>query len=183
MELSNKILINEIKQGNKKVFQSLFNSYYPLLMKFAYRFLFDAEAGKDVVQEVFINLWEKRETIEITSLKSYLFVAVKNKCLLHLRKLDIVDKHQVYLIDSYLYSQGADEAFDSDLAIEVQQALDQLPPAMKRIFSLKYVHGLTMKEIAEDLAVSISTVKTQLGRARQKLQESLLNRTGFLFVL
>jgi len=182
MELSDKIIIEEIRQGNEQVYRSLFDNYYPSLMRFAHRFIFDKDACMDLVQDVFVTLWEKREEQEIKSLKWYLHTAVKNKCLVYVRNLGIKDKHQVYVLDSYLSEHSDEDILDPDLVKEVKNALDQLPKEMKRIFRLKYVHGLTMAEIAEDLDISVSTVKTQLGRAKVKLRTMLFDRTMLMFL-
>lgn len=183
MQLSDKIIIEELSNGNEQVYRSLFDNYYPTLMQFAFRFLYDKDACKDIVQDVFITLWEKRAAQEIKSLKWYLHTAVKNKCLSYLRNIGIKDKHQVYLIDTYLSEHSEEEVLDPQLVTEVNEALNQLPREMKRIFRLKYVHGLTMNEIAEDLDISVSTVKTQLGRARIKLRNLLFDRTLLIFFL
>ena len=183
MQLSDKIIVEELRKGNEQVYRSLFDNYYPTLMQFAFRFVYDKDACKDLVQDVFITLWEKRETQNINTLKWYLHTAVKNKCLLYLRNIGIKDKHQVYIIDSYLSEHAKEDILDPQLVREVNEALDQLPKEMKRIFRLKYVHGLTMNEIAEDLDISVSTVKTQLGRARLKLRNLLFDRTLLVFLL
>lgn len=183
MILSDKIIVEEIRQGNEQVYRSLFDNYYPLLMQFAHRFIFDKDTCKDLVQDVFVNLWEKRQEQEIKSLKWYLYAAVKNKCLVYLRNLGIKDKHQIYLIDSYLSEHSEEELLDPELVKEVKKALDQLPKEMKRIFRLKYVHGHSMNDIAEDLNISLSTVKTQLGRAKVRLRVMLLEKTLLMFLL
>ncbi len=81
MQLSEKIIVEELSNGNEQVYRSLFDNYYPTLMQLAFRFLYDKDACKDIVQDVFITLWEKRAAQEIKSLKWYLHTAVKNKCL------------------------------------------------------------------------------------------------------
>jgi len=182
-ELSDQILIGEIRKGNKQVFKSLYNSYFELLIQFAYRIVFDKDVCKDLVQEVFITLWEKREEVTIKSLKWYLYTAVKNKCLNHLRSLGVKDKHQVLMIDAFLANHADEDVLDPELVKEINRALDSLPPQMKKMFRLKYLNGLTLLEIAEDLDVSVSTVKTQLGRAKQKLRSTLFQRTLLIFFL
>ncbi len=183
MVLSDKIIVDEIKQGNEKVFRSLFDNYYPELIQFAHRFVFDKDMCKDFVQEVFVKLWEKRSELDIKSLKWYLHTSVKNKCLTHIRNLGVKDKHKVMVLDAYMTTHTEEELMDPELVKEVKGALDQLPAGMKRIFRLKYVHGLSMQEIAEDLDISVSTVKTQLGRARKKLRLLLFDRTMLWFFL
>lgn len=183
MELSEQIIIQEIRKGNSSVYESLFNNYYPPLKQFAFRFLYDEAACKDVIQDVFTVLWDKRQEIAISSLKSYLYTAVKNKCLTQIRNLGIKDKHQVMLVDAYLTTQEEADIDEPELHQQVKEALNQLPTEMKRIFRLKYVHGLSMAEIAEDLDISVSTVKTQLSRARQKLRQLLFEHTYLIFLL
>ena len=87
------------------------------------------------------------------------------------------------MLENYLSEHTEEEILDPDLVKEVKAALDQLPKEMKRIFRLKHVHGLTMTEIAEDLDISHSTVKTQLGRAKVKLRSMLFERTLLMFLL
>ncbi len=183
MELSDAIIISEIKKGNKEVFHAVFEHYYPTLIKFAYSYIADKDVCQDMVQEVFVALWDQRQRLEVRSLKSYLMTAVKNKSLTHLRNLGIKDKHSVHVIEYFLNNETSEGVEDSEIALQVKEALKDLPAEMKKIFQLKYVHDLTMNEIAEDLDISVSTVKTQLSRARKKLRNQIAKRTNLLLLL
>lgn len=173
--INDKIIIKELQKGNKDVFQSVFKQYYPLLAKFAHRYIYEADVCEDLIQDVFATLWEKRNTIEITSLKAYLFTAIKNKCLGYLRHLNVRDKHEVFLIEAYFESTG-EVIVDGELAAKIKKILTDLPDNMRHIFEQKYLNGLTAAEIAEDLDVSTNTVNTQLKRAKKKIRTELLSQ-------
>lgn len=171
--INDKIIINELKKGNRDVFQSVFHQYYPLLAKFAHRYIYEADVCEDIIQDVFTTLWEKRQETDITSLKSYLFTAIKNKCLSYLRHLNVRDKHEVFLIEAYFESSG-ETLVHSELAERIKKILFGLPENMRLIFEQKYLNGLTAAEIAEDMDVSTNTVNTQLKRAKKKIRMELL---------
>ena len=180
MKLDDKTIVEELRKDNEQVYRSLFDIYFYPLTEFAFRFVYDRDACMDIVQEVYVNLWEHRLTQEIKSFKWYLYTAVKNRCLSYLRDIGVKDKHQIYLIDCFLSQHSDHNLLDAHLVKELNQALDQLPKEMKSIFLLKYEHGLTLKEISEDLNISINTVKTQLRRAKLKLRNLLCNRSLLL---
>lgn len=183
MELSEALIVNEIKNGNQQVYKSLFEQYFSSLVKFAYSFVYDEDVCKDIVQEVFVVLWDQRKKNNIKSLKWYLYTAVRNKCLTYLRNVNIKDKHSVYIIDYFMSHRTDDQSIEPELLKEVRDAIEKLPTEMRKIFELKYLHDLTMNDIAEDLNISLSTVKTQLTRAKKKLRVQLSNQTSVLFFL
>ena len=171
--INDKIIVAELRKGNKDVFQALFHQYYPLLAKFAHRYINDNDACEDLIQDVFATLWEKRKEIEINSLKSYLFVAIKNKCLGYLRHCGVKDRNEVFLIEAYLESSGELDT-NTELIKKVKQCLTNLPDSMRDIFEKKYVIGLKAVDIAEDMDISINTVNTQLKRAKNRIRTELL---------
>lgn len=171
--VNDKIIINELRKGNKDVFQSVFYEYYPLLAKFAHRYINDADICEDLIQDVFTSLWEKRQGISILSLKAYLFTAIKNKCQDYLRHLNVRDKHDVFLIEAYFESSG-ETHIHSELSEKINRILHDLPENMRLIFKQKYLNGHSASEIAEDMDVSVNTVNTQLKRAKKKIRLELL---------
>ncbi len=183
--INDKIIINELRKGNKDVFQALFHQYYPLLANFAQRYIYDAEACEDLIQDVFATLWEKRASLEINSLKAYLYTAIKNKCLGYLRHFDVRDKHEVFLIEAYMESAGELD-INEEMTDKIKKCLADLPEKMRDVFEKKYVVGLTVNNIAEDMDISINTVNTQLKRAKNKIRTELLKygiKVLFLFPL
>ncbi|WP_430815638.1 RNA polymerase sigma-70 factor [Carboxylicivirga sp. RSCT41] len=176
MNYTNIEILTKIQEGDLKVYKSLFKEYFNDLVQYAEGYVFDIEVAKDVVQEVFIYLWENRETVKVKYFKTYLYTAVKNKCLHHINHLNVRDKHKVFLINNYLELNDDSIEYDPDVIKQVKIALDSLPKEMKKVFRAKYIYDLTIPEIAEDLDVSVNTVKTQLKRARAALRNRLFNQ-------
>lgn len=167
---------NLIKKGNKKAFQRIFEQQYKPMVNFAYRIIREQQVCEEIVQEVFIYLWEKKETIEIrSSLTSYLYSAVKNKCINYI-KLELPKNQATMDIENAGISiemKDFDHRDSQQLAVFIDQAIKSLPPKCRNIFLLSRSGGLTYEEIAEDLNISIKTVENQMSIALKKLRQSL----------
>ena len=184
MRIEDKIIFNEIKKGNKVVFKSLFTEYYKNLVHFAERFIFDQDASEDLVQELFIHVWEQASRMEIKiSIKAYFYQAIRNRCLNYLKSLKVIDKRNLLYIDALIHGEDDSELYDPEIINKIKEAIDELPPQMARVFKLKLLEGLKQDEIAVELDISVNSVKTHLKRARLKLRESLLDKTNLLFFL
>ena len=184
MQVEDKILFNEIKNRNLKVYESLFINYYPQLVKFAQGYVFDKQECEDIVQNLFINFWENAERITFDmSLKAYFFTAVKNRCLNYLRDLQIHDKLNLLYLEALLNQDNGEEAQDPELIIKINAAIAQLPEKMVQIVKLKYLEGKKLDEIAQIHQVSKNTVKTQLLRAKTRLRKILVQSTSVKFFL
>ncbi len=150
---------------------------YNPLCNFAFKYLGDEEASEDVVQEVFVHLWEKRKKLEInSSLKSYLFSSVKNKSIEKLRRLK-VEKKYLQSSDVPLFTETnvdfEDEMQKAILKDNIYQSVDKLPKKCKIIFKMAKFDGLTYKEIADELNLSEKTIESQMRRAFIMLREML----------
>lgn len=184
MLIEDKIIFNEIRNRNLKVYEALFVDYYPQLVRFAEGYLFDRQACEDIVQNLFIHFWENAGTIELElSLKSYFFQSVKNRCLNHLRDLNIRDKHNLIYMGAILNQEDADKFEDPEIIQQISEAISRLPKEMAEVFKLKYLEGKKLREIAQLNQISENTVKTQLQRAREKLRKMLFDRTSVWFYL
>lgn len=184
MRIEDKIIFNEIKKGNKVVYESLFSEYYESLVRFAEKYIFDQHASEDLVQELFIHVWEQASRMEIkTSIKAYFYQAIRNKCLNYLKSLKVKDKHNLLYIDALIHGDDDAELYDPEIIEKIKGAIDELPPQMSKVFKLKLLEGLKQDEIAAELNISVNSVKTHLKRARVKLRESLLQKTNLLFLL
>lgn len=168
------IIIQKLKEGDYGVFKYVFDTYTPYLLSFTFRFIPDKEVCKDVIQEVFISLWENRKNTEVKSLRNYLYTSAKNKCLTYLRHLGVQDRNQLYIVDAYLFDQTEPDVFDEDIKSDILKAVAELPKKMQRIFRAKYIHELSVKEIAEDFGISEHTVATQLKKARLRIRSEIL---------
>lgn len=158
------------------MFKRLFEGLYPELVTHANGYLFDKASSEDVVQDVFICLWEKSNKLDVkTNLKAYLYAMVRNRCLNRLKALKITDDSKILEAQAtFLTNHNPDWFPDDDSGIRYQNALniiEKLPKKMRVIVELRYVGNYRYKEIANELCVSINTVKTQLKRAKAKFYE------------
>lgn len=170
------LIIFEIQKGNQKVFKTFFDKHYKDLVVYANGFLFDKDSSQDVVQEVFIYIWENAKELNVeTSLKGYIYAMVRNKCLNFLKSIKITDNYDFLEFNLKLISQQVyDSASEEDKKIVFHQILkivDTLPEKMKQIVKLKFLHNYKYSEIAAELDISINTVKTQLKRAKIKITD------------
>ena len=184
MKVEDKIVLDEIRNRNRKVFEALFYEYYPHLTRYAEGFLFDKQTCEDIVQNLFIYFWENTHRIVIQlSLKSYFYQSVKNRCLNHLRDIQVHDKHKILYLEALLNEDDSPGWIDPEIIKKVQDAIAQLPPQMGELFKQKYLFGRKYHEIAENNQISENTVKTQLKRAREKMRKMLLESSSIRFIL
>lgn len=183
MKVEDKILLGEIRNRNRKVFEALFYEYYPHLVRYAEGFVFDKQVCEDIVQNLFIYFWENTHRLDIQlSLKSYFYQSVKNRCLNYLRDLHVEDKHKLLYFEAMLNQDDSSGWVDLEIIKKVQEALAQLPPQMAELFKQKYMFGRKYQEIAQINNISENTVKTQLKRAKQKMRKILLESSTLRFL-
>ncbi|MGB0525634.1 MAG: RNA polymerase sigma-70 factor [Flammeovirgaceae bacterium] len=167
-------LILEVKQGNESAFRKLFDKFYKLLLAVAINFLKDIDAAKDVVQEVFFQLWKKRESLNInSSVEAYLKRAVINKSLNQIKyqkRLTGDDNLEHQHSSSYTV---VEELQAAELHEALQQALDSLPERCRLIFVMRRLEGMSHKEIAEKLEISPKTIENQMTKALKVLKEAV----------
>ncbi len=176
-ELSNEELFEVIKEsGDYVAFEKLYKRFYYILTHYAYRYMKCPELANDMVSEVFYKLWKKRDSISVTtSLQSYLFTAVRNRCLDQLRVENRVDKcDDSVLIDlDSSSSTPLQHAIAEELQQKIENAIEALPKDRRKVFRMSRDNGLKYKEIADTLGISIKTVETQMGRALKFLRGEL----------
>lgn len=168
-------LLSALRQDNKEAFSLLFQKYYTDLVLFCGNFVRDKSSCKDIVQSIFLKLWNDRKNIRIeTSLKSYLLRAVRNSCFDEFRHLEIVRQYESDPDHSVLDSYDTENyILYSDLSAHLQQALDQLPAAYREAFEMNRFEGLKYREIAVRLNVSERTVEVRVGKALEMLRKLL----------
>ncbi|WP_297095002.1 RNA polymerase sigma-70 factor [uncultured Draconibacterium sp.] len=182
MRNSDQLILNELRKKNKHVFEAIFYEYHQPLLRFAEHIVFNRDVCEDIVQSVFISLWENTDSIHIhKSLQSWLFQAVRYKGLTYLRDLNIHDKHKLIYLEYEISEMIESESSDtSELEKKISSAIENLPPEMQKIFRLKYLEGLKVKEIATEFQISENTVKTQLKRAKRNLRAQL-SKVSFIY--
>lgn len=150
--------------------------YFGHLCSFAKKYVHDIDESKDIVHHVFIGLWQKRDEVDTqTSLKSYLFTAVHNRCLNHIRdnkKMTPFDAPQ-HESEMGEYLQSHDHLESEEMEGRINKALDELPEKCREIFMMNRFENLKYREIAEKLNISVKTVETQMSRALKTLREKL----------
>jgi len=167
-------IYSKLSHGNEQAFNELFCRYYAALCAYAYRFVGDEEETRELVQEVFVQLWEKRRHIEIhTSVKSYLFRAVKNQLINWQKHVQVEKKYLQKLASEEQDPQYGQYFVEVDLQQKIEDSIDALPPKRKEIFKLSREEGKKYHEIAEQLGLSVKTVETQMGLALKQLREDL----------
>lgn len=167
------------------VFSELYLTYYPKLVRFAKEFVMQAEEAENITQDVFADLWEKRDSIDcIENMNAYLFRLVKNRCLDYLKhkifEQKYVENAQIsFETERSLKLQSLDR-FDvsdisegNDMEILIRAAIDSLPKRCRDIFLLSRMEGLKYKEISERLGISVNTVECQMSIALKKLRIKL----------
>ena len=168
---------HRIKMGDEQAFELLYRRYFVRLCAFANKFLGNPQSSEEVVQDIFLKLWENRSTLRSDeSGKSFLFQAVHNKSLNLLAHEKVVNRYSEMI--KAVYSQPEEfDAHDSlmakELNINIQSIISELAPECKRIFIMSRTEGKKHQEIAEELHISIKTVETQINRALKKLRIEL----------
>ena len=172
-----------IKNGDEKAFDYLFDTYYKGLSVFANKYVKNVEVAEDIVQELFIKVWNKREQLDVnTSLKSYLFQSVYNSCLNHLKHLKIRDNYKKYISYNNTNELQHDTLVEEEFKSRIYNSIESLPEKCKIIFKLSRFEGLKYKEIAEKRNISIKTVKGQIGKALKTLRHDLQDYLPLLLI-
>jgi len=182
MVISEKEAISRLHSGDRDVYIWLFQENYKSMVLYAKKFVMDTEIARDLVQDVFVYLWEKRQQLGIDrSLDSYLFRAVHNSCINYLkRESNKANYLKQFLLNlngaSYATTPSEDVhemAVHNDLLARIDMIIESLPEQCRNIFRMSRNRGLKNKEIAEIYAISPRTVETQIYRALKVLREKL----------
>jgi RNA polymerase sigma-70 factor (ECF subfamily) len=181
-------LSSRIRKGDTKSLELLFRRLYPRLFAYANKFMHDHDDSKEIVQDVFVSLWNHRGSLdESKSLDAYLFTSVKNKCLNLLKSKALQNRRAALMLRVYNEEFTiVDNSHQILLANELQTAFDKalntLPDECRRVFELSRMEGLRYHEIASRLNISIKTVETQMYRALSKLRLELRHHLAMLAV-
>ena len=174
MEQSERILIDRLRQGDREAFDQLFGRYKNATMNFCFALLKDYNEAENIVQESFIKTWEIRDRLDPDKkFSSYLFTIVRNKSFDYFKRVkkdqELREKLWTHLQDFQQLPQNQDESKLPPLEVMIAS----LPPKRRKIISLIVEHGKSHKEIAEELNISINTVKNQMVKAKKYLQKKL----------
>jgi len=167
-----------IRLGDEQAFELLFRKYFVRLCVFVNKFLNNPEESREIVQEVFMRLWEGREDLDPErSVKGYIFMIAQNMSLNRLRRLKLASQYADICKLVYLEHGNEFSTYETILAKELEgniaSAIEKLPPQCKKIFKYSRVEGLKNKEIADILNISLKTVETQMSKALRYLREEI----------
>lgn len=157
---------------NEREFELLFKQYYSPCMNFAMIYLKDVNRSQDVVQEVFLKLWERKNSLSLDNPGGYLYRAVKNRSIDTLRK-----NNPTISLDEVNAKNLSEEQkiFDNFVLKErIYNSIRQLPPKCQKVFVMSKINGLTYAQIAEELSISIKTVENHMGKALRILRQLLI---------
>jgi len=175
----------KLKTGDERAFQTLFQKYYSAMCHFARQFLNDSELAEETVQDMFVKIWEKRETLNIeTSVKHYFFRSIRNHCLNQIQHEKIKKQYATAILESSQQEINTEQYYiEVDLVKRIEKSIDSLPPKRKEIFRLSREQGMKYKEIAETLQISVKTVEAQMGLALKHLREELKDFSNHLITM
>lgn len=164
----------------------LFRSHFAGLCFFAQKYVKDFETAKEIVQDAFISLWEKRETIDMSRpVKSYLTMVIHNKCTNYLRDNRKFDQYilNIEILLEVPENDGADSMIEEELKLKIDASIAELPEKCREIFVLNRYENLKYKEIADKLQISVKTVETQMSKALQHMRVRLAEFISVFLVL
>lgn len=187
MQDSGKDILDHVaafQRGEERGFTYFFNTLYPALMYYAFRILNDRAAAEDVVEESFIKIWERHSTFTHPQvIKSWLYTTVRNASLnmlkqeqsQHTHKENIAREQQASYQESPL-----NDMIIAEVITQVHSTIQVLPTECRKIFQMMYIQGKTVREIAEELGLSISTIKNQKARGLEILRKRFPELTTVL---
>ena len=171
-------IIDKEASDDEVAFELLFRRYYIRLCGFANKFIANPAESEEIVQEVFLNIWNKRDQLKLDDqIRPYLFKSIQNLCFNFLEHKKVIDTY--YSVIEVVYKNQAanfntyESVFYSELQTRVDVAIGTLPEQCRKVFQMSRQEGLKYNEIAEKLGISVKTVETQMSRALSKLKEEL----------
>lgn len=167
-------------------FDKIYVMYFSRMHRFAKEYVLSDEDAENIVQDVFLMLWEKRTVLDVqVSLLSYLFSLVKNRCLDFLRHQIVVEDYKQELSAKLIALEQFNYIFNTDEDLErlFSSAIDKLPERCREIFIKSRLDGKKYREIAEELNLSVNTVENQMTIALKKLRAELKDYLPLLFII
>lgn len=193
MFADNKQITTGLKRGDLVIYQKLYFQYHGRLVMFACKFTGDLEVARDIVQDAFLNLWEKSDYLYITSSpKSYLFQAVKNRALNYNRHLHVKQSAKDELIGRIDQAErsvyvNVKDPFHSLLELELDEkigsTIDSMPEKCREVFQMSRHDHLKNKEIAVQMGISEKMVEKYISKAIRILRSELSEYVSILLLL
>ena len=175
-----------ITEINHQAIETMFHNHYTGLCRYAFTILKDQEEAEEVVQQLFIRLWEKRrETNILKDTRAYLYRAVYNQSLNELKRLKRNAMHTEVTEDLMVKADGgtSDGIMSRELEVRIETAIQTLPEKCGEVFRLSRYDEMTYKEIAEKLEISVKTVENQMGKALRLMRQELKDYLPLVLII
>ena len=168
-------LLVRLRGGETSAFDAIFRANYALLVRVAEAMLRDRSSAEEVAQDVMLELWRRRESLEVTeSVRGYLLQATRNRSLNALRHRAIERRSEPQLAAGISRLPSTDAAVrEREIEVAIYAAIGELPDRCRQVFELSRIEGLKYAEIATRLGISVKTVEVQMGKALRVLRERL----------
>jgi RNA polymerase sigma-70 factor (ECF subfamily) len=167
-------LFQSVAKGDEAAFEKLYKLYFPRLYAFSFKMIHDSGLAKDVVQNVFIQLWETHGTFQHEQPEAFLYKMVRNASLNYIRHIKVVDNLKTKVRDQFLGEElyhidmVGDQPYvliEKELKEQIEQVFGSLPEKCRAVFQKSRIEGLKNKEIADQLNISLKSVEKHISKA------------------
>ena len=190
-DLVDKAIVQQVNKGSEQAFAELYKAYYAYLNAVAIYYLQDKEVAQEVVDDVFLNVWEKRENL-IFPIHYYLVRSVQNGCLNYIRSQralqTALDGHRdevLFFLEEHILSTSTplEDVELKETEAEIRRVVENLPVKMRAVFEAYFYDGKSAEEIAEEMNLSVNTIRVQIKNALDKLKQSLKHLLFIIFFI
>lgn len=181
-----RILLEKLKNDDQSAFTIIFTKYYEDLVRFSFGYTRDSDASEEIIQEVFLKLWENRKALMIhSSLKSFLLKTVQNRSIDSLRHVSITHKYASIVLEHPLLAENDTENYilHSELEANFKHAMDIIPAEYAEAFRMSRMETLNYQEIAQKLDISVRTVEVRISKALKLLRDELKDYLVLVLIL
>lgn len=185
-DLSDTVLVQDISNGCENAFRKIYDRYHIQMFYIAKKYVKDSSLAEDVVQEIFVKVWEKRQKLDhVNSIKSYLFTMVRNHVLntLRDRKSELISISMVKEEKLPLNNSTEEKLQYREYEAVLMRGVGELSGRKREVFELRTKEGLTNLEVAELLKIHVRTVKTHYYNSSKFIRTYLKNHAGILLIL
>lgn len=174
VRINDRELQERLRRGDHSAFDVIFRAHYAALVGLAERMVREREAAEEVVQDVFVEVWRRRETLAIEeTMRAYLYRATRNRALNRIRHEQVRQKNQHKVEADASVEPALRRVEEREIDQAVREAVSNLPDRCREVFELSRGSGLKYAEIAEVMGISVKTVEAQMGKALRVLREQL----------
>lgn len=190
-DLVDKAIVQQVNKGSEQAFAELYKAYYAYLNAVAIYYLQDKEVAQEIVDDVFLNVWEKRENL-VFPIHYYLVRSVQNGCLNYIRSQralqTALDGHRdevLFFLEEHILSTSTplEDVELKETEAEIRRVVDNLPVKMRAVFEAYFYDGKSAEEIAEEMNLSVNTIRVQIKNALDKLKQSLKHLLFIIFFI